>query len=88
MRREPSRSTGVSLRTRLTPVKKTQVYLPEGDLEQLHRVARRTGRSVASLIRQAVRERWLRGEQPGPVALWDGMPRRTSVDHDSIYDEP
>lgn len=26
--------------------------------------------------------------QGGPVALWDGKPRRTSGDHDSIYDDP
>ena len=23
----------------------------------------------------------------GPVALWDGEPRRTATEHDSIYDE-
>lgn len=72
----------------MTPVKKTQVYFPEEDLDELHRVARRTGRSVAALIREAVRDRWLQPKSAGPVALWDGEPRRTSVDHDSIYDQP
>ena len=74
--------------TKLTPVKKTQVYLPEEELKRLHRVAARTGRSVAALIREAVRERWTPVSEGGPVALWDGEPARSSVDHDSIYDEP
>lgn len=71
----------------MTPMVKTQVYLPEEELAALHRMARRTGKSVAELVREAVRRVWLRPEGKGPVALWDGEPRRTSVDHDSIYDE-
>ena len=66
---------------------KTQVYLPEEELAALHRTARRTGKSVAELVREAVRRVWLRPEGKGPVALWDGAPRRTSMDHDSIYDD-
>jgi hypothetical protein len=23
----------------------------------------------------------------GPVAIWDGEPKRTSVEHDSVHDE-
>ncbi len=70
-------------------MKKTQVYLPEEDLAALQRVADRTGRSIAALIREAIRDKWLRGAaKEGPVGLWDGEPRRTSVDHDSVYDEP
>lgn len=80
--------TGVIARTKVTPMKKTQVYLAEEDLAELHRVARRTGRSVAALIREAVRDKWLSPKAGGPVAIWDGEPRRTAVDHDSIYDEP
>lgn len=71
----------------MTHMKKTQVYLPEEDLAELHRVAERTGRSIAALIREAIRDRWLSCSGEGPVDLWDGEPRRTSVDHDSIYDE-
>jgi len=66
---------------------KTQVYLREEELKALHDVAERSGRSVADLVREAIRKVWLRPEGNGPVGLWDGPPRRASVDHDSIYDE-
>lgn len=72
----------------LTPVTKTQVYLPESDLHALHALAQRTGKSVAALIREAIRKTWLRQPACGPVALWDGPLARPSIDHDSIYDEP
>jgi hypothetical protein len=67
---------------------KTQVYLRDEDLAALHEVARRSGRSVADLIREAIARVWVRPGAEGPVALWDGSPRRTSIDHDAIYDEP
>ncbi len=67
---------------------KTQVYLRREELDALHRAARRSGRSVAELVREAVRRTWLRPEAQGPVGLWNGKPLRTSVDHDSIYDLP
>ena len=67
---------------------KTQVYLREEELEALHRASERSGRSVAELVREAVRRVWLRPGGEGPVGLWDGEPRRTSVEHDTIYDEP
>lgn len=72
----------------MTHMVKTQVYLREEELHALHRTARRSGRSVADLVREAVRRVWLRPAGRGPVALWDGTPTRTSVDHDAIYDEP
>ena len=65
---------------------KTQVYLPEEDLQALREAAKRSGRSVADLVREAVRL-WLQPPLDGPVALWDGIPSRTSVEHDAIYDE-
>ncbi len=67
---------------------KTQVYLREEELAALHRVAERTRRPVAALIRDAVRRVWLRPHGEGPIALWDGTPGRTSIEHDAIYDEP
>ena len=67
---------------------KTQVYLREEELKALHQASERSGRSVAELVREAVRRVWLRPGGEGPVGLWDGEPRRTSVEHDTIYDEP
>jgi hypothetical protein len=67
---------------------KTQVYLRSDELEALHDVARRSGRSVADLVRDAIRRVWLRPEPQGPVALWDGPPSHASTEHDRIYDEP
>jgi hypothetical protein len=67
---------------------KTQVYLRDEELAALHDVAERSGRSVADLVREAIRRVWLRPQANGPVGLWDGAPGRASVDHDSIYDEP
>lgn len=72
----------------MTPMTKTQVYLREEELAALHEVARRTGKSVAELVREAIRKVWLRPGSQGPVALWDGEPRRTSSEHDTLYDEP
>ena len=72
----------------MTPMEKTQVYLGAEELEALHRVAERADRSVADLIREAIRRVWLRPTRKGPVGLWDGEPARSSVDHDSIYDTP
>jgi hypothetical protein len=67
---------------------KTQVYLPKEELDALHREARRTGKSVAALVREAIRKVWLRPPRTGVVGLSDAEPRRTSIDHDRIYDEP
>ncbi len=66
---------------------KTQIYLREEELAALHRVAERSGRSVAELVREAIRTVWLRTGEVGPVALWDGVPARSSMEHDAIYDE-
>jgi len=68
---------------------KTQVYFRDEELEALHGAAQRSGRSVADLVREAVRRVWVRPTRAdGPVALWDGEPKRSAADHDSIYDEP
>lgn len=69
-------------------MEKTQVYLRKEELDALRAAAKRSGRSVADLIREAIRSTVLKPEADGPVAIWDGNPRRTSVEHDSIYDEP
>ncbi len=67
---------------------KAQVYLRDEELTALHEVAARTGRSVADLVREAIRQVWLRPPHQGPVALCDGEPQRTSAEHDTIYDAP
>lgn len=77
----------VSEMTKLTYMEKTQVYLPKEELAALREAARRSRRSVADLVREAIRKTILRPQTNGPVALWDGAPKRSSSDHDSIYDE-
>ena len=67
---------------------KTQVYLREEELQALREAAARSGRSVADLVREAIRKVILRPQAVGPVALWDGEAKRTALEHDSIYDEP
>ncbi|HZZ35058.1 MAG TPA: CopG family transcriptional regulator [Caulobacteraceae bacterium] len=72
---------------KLTYMKKTQVYLREEELDALREAASRSGRSVAALVRDAIRQVVLKPRAEGPVAIWDGQPKRSSQDHDSIYDE-
>jgi len=76
-----------SLRHKLTHMEKTQVYLRKEELAALRAAAARSGRSVAELVREAVRKAVLVPQAAGPVALWDGEPRRSSVDHDSVHDQ-
>ena len=79
--------TGVIRHVILTPVEKTQVYIPGDELKSLHRVAKQKGRRVAELIREAIRKVWLRPDPEGPVALWDGPFDGSSVDHESAFDD-
>ncbi|HEY8205915.1 MAG TPA: CopG family transcriptional regulator [Myxococcaceae bacterium] len=67
---------------------KTQVYFDETDLKALRRVAKRRGRPVAELIRDAVKTVLLPGPAKGPVDLWNGPLNGTSVEHDAAFDEP
>ncbi len=69
-------------------MEKTQVYLPKEELKALREAAARSGRSVAEVVRDAIRKVVLKPQSAGPVAIWDGDPRRTSMEHDSVYDEP
>ena len=82
--------TGVTIVAMMTPMvmTKTQIYFRYEELAALHQVAERSGRSVAELVREAVRQVWLRPKHQGPVALWDGELRRISTEHDTLYDEP
>ena len=80
--------TYVTCGTKVTYMEKTQVYLRKEELEALRKAAARSGRSVAELVRDAIRKVVLRPQTAGPVAIWDGEPRRTSVEHDTVHDEP
>ena len=80
--------TYVSSSIKVPYMEKTQIYLPKEELEALRKAAARSGRSVAALVRDAIRKVVLRPPAAGPVAIWDGMPKRTAVEHDSVHDEP
>jgi hypothetical protein len=69
-------------------MEKTQIYLRKEELDALREVAARSGRSVAEVVRDAIRKVVLKPQTTGPVAIWDGAPKRTSIEHDSVYDEP
>jgi hypothetical protein len=73
---------------KLTYMEKIQVYLRKEELDTLRKAAARSGRSVAELVREAIRKVVLKPQPAGPVAIWDGEPKRTSIDHDSVYDQP
>ena len=68
-------------------MEKTQVYLRKEELAALREASARCGRSVADLVRDAVRKAVLKPQAAGPVAIWDGEPKRRSVDHDSVHDD-
>jgi hypothetical protein len=80
--------TYVESSRKVTHMIKTQVYLRKEELDALRVAAARSGRSIAELIRDAIRKIVLRPEAAGPVGIWDGEPKRTSVEHDSVHDEP
>jgi hypothetical protein len=79
--------TYVESGTKLTHMEKTQVYLRKEELDALRKAAARSGRSVAELVRDAIRKVVLKPEASGPVAIWDGEPKRISAEHDSVHDE-
>ncbi len=86
--RLPIRLTYVTSRDKVTHMEKTQVYLRKEELAALREAAARSGRSVAQLVRDAVRKVVLKPQAEGPVAIWDGEPKRLSVEHDTVHDEP
>jgi hypothetical protein len=73
---------------KVTHMERIQVYLRKEELDALRRAAARSGRSVGELVREAIRKVVLKAQVAGPVAIWDGEPKRTSVEHDGVYDEP
>jgi Ribbon-helix-helix protein, copG family len=82
------RLTYVNKSTKVTYMEKTQIYLRKEELAALRKAAARSGRSVADLVRDAIRKVVLKPQSAGPVAIWDGEPKRTSLEHDSVHDQP
>lgn len=80
--------TYVTDSSKVTYMEKTQVYLPKEELDALRKAAARSGRSVADLVREAIRKVVLKTPATGPVAIWDGEPRRPSTEHDTVHDTP
>jgi hypothetical protein len=78
--------TYVTIGTKVTHMEKTQIYLRKEELDALRKAAARSGRSVADLVRDAIRKIVLK-PVAGPVGIWDGEPKRSSVEHDSVHDE-
>jgi len=72
----------------MTHMEKTQVYFHTEELDAIRQAAAQSGRSIAQVIRDAVRQAVLKPAGSEPVAIWDGKPKRTSLEHDSVYDEP
>jgi hypothetical protein len=84
----PAALTYVVFGYKVTYMEKTLVYLRKEELDALRKAAARTGRSVAELVRDSIRKTVLKPQAAGPVAIWDGKPKRSSVEHDSVHDEP
>jgi hypothetical protein len=68
-------------------MEKIQLRLRNEELGQLRKMAARSGRSVAELLREAVGTVMLNPSAKGPVAIWSGRPRRTALAHDTVHDE-
>lgn len=68
-------------------MEKTQIYLRKEELDALRAAAARSGRSVADVVREAIRKVVLKPRASGPVAIWEGEPKRSSIEHDSVHDE-
>ncbi len=75
-------------RRRQSSAEKIQVYLHKEELDALRRAAARSGRSVAELVRDAIRKVVLKPQAAGPVAIWDGEPKCPSTEHNIVYDGP
>jgi plasmid stability protein len=69
-------------------MEKIQIYLPKEELAALRAAAARSGRSVSELVRDAIRKVVLKPPPTGLLAIWDGEPKRLSIEHDSVHDEP
>src|SRR5260370_37350107 len=69
-------------------MEKTQVYLPKEELDALRKAAARSGRSMAELVREAIRKVVLKPPATGRAAIWAGQPRRPATEQDIVHDDP
>src|SRR5690349_15505128 len=69
-------------------VDRISVYLSKKELAALRKTAARSGRGMSELVRTAIRTVVLKQQVPGFVGIWNGELKRTSVEHDSVHDEP
>jgi len=42
---------------------------------------------MAEVVREAIRAVVLKPSNDGFVAIWEGEPKRSSIEHDSVHDE-
>ena len=73
--------------TKMTHMEKIQIYLRKEELEALRSAAARSGRTVAGLVRDAIRKVVLKPAAAGPVAICDGEAKRSSIEHDCVHDQ-
>ena len=64
-------------------MEKIQVYLPKEELDALRKLGMRSGRSMSGIVRQAIRNMMPLAQASGLVALWEGEPALSSVEHDN-----
>jgi len=55
-------------------------------MDALRDAAARSGKSIAELVREAICSVVLKRQGKDPVAIWDGVAKRTSIEHDSAND--
>jgi len=68
-------------------MEKTQVYLRKDELDALREAAARSGGAWQSWSAMPS-ERSCSSRRHRPGCHLDGEPKRTSVEHDSVHDEP
>ena len=64
-------------------MEKIQIALRTEELDALRKAAARFGCSVSEFVRDAIHKAVLKPAE-GPVAIWDGAPKRSSVEHDCV----
>jgi hypothetical protein len=65
-------------------MEKIQIYLRKEELEALRQATAQSGRSVAELVRETLRKTVFKPHATGPIAIWEGKPKRSSIEHDEL----